>query len=281
MTAITDWARYFTPTAAHRHLGLYCLGVGQQTGRSAPLETRVLDCYAAVLIRHGEGTLTWADEPNGVQLRSPVMFWLFPGLAHAYAPAAKGWSELWVLFDGIAPRSYEELGYLSRARPVQTLNKSSHIPDIFEQVVECGHDLTPHADVEAAALIHRLLVQAKQEIAADPDTPVRSSLVARLQADACTPLSIEEHARRLGVSVPLLREAVRAAGGQNPKELILQSRLTEAKALLAETSLPIHRIAEEIGYADAAYFTRLFTKRVGVPPRVFRHQQVRLRRRVS
>lgn len=277
MTVITDWARYFTPTAAHRHLGLYCLGVGRQTGRSAPLETRALDCYAAVLIRHGEGRLSWTGEPSGVPLRSPVLFWLFPGLCHAYAPAAKGWSELWVLFDGIGPRSYEELGYLSRLRPVQTLDESSQIPGIFEQVVKCGHDPAPHADVEAAALIHRLLVQAKQEIAVDPDTPVQLSLVASLQADACTPLSIEEHARRLGVSVPVLRGAVRAAGGQNPKELILQSRLTEAKALLAETSLPIYRVAEEVGYDDAAYFTRLFTKRVGVPPRVFRHQQVGLR----
>jgi AraC-like DNA-binding protein len=278
MTAMTDWARYFTPTAAHRHLGLYCLGVGLQTGRSAPLETRVLDCYAAVLIRNGAGQLSWPDEPNGVQLRSPAMFWLFPGLSHAYAPAAQGWSELWVLFDGIAPRSYGELGYLNPTQPVQTLTTTSGVPDIFERLVECGQDLAPHADVEAAALIHRLLVQAKQESIEDPESPVRSSLVARLQADACTPLTIEEHARRLGVSVPLLRDAVRAAGGQNPKELILQSRLTEAKALLAETSLPVHRVAQEIGYADAAYFTRLFTKRVGVPPRVFRQQQVRLRR---
>jgi AraC-like DNA-binding protein len=34
-------------------------------------------------------------------------------------------------------------------------------------------------------------------------------------------------------------------------------------------------VARRVGYADAGYFSRLFTRRVGITPSVFRDQQAR------
>lgn len=79
----------------------------------------------------------------------------------------------------------------------------------------------------------------------------------------------------MGVTVPTLRSIIRRDSGVTPKELILQTRLARAQELLAASQLPIHQIARQIGYDDSAYFSRLFTERVGVPPRVFRRQQAR------
>lgn len=83
---------YFTPSPAHRHLGLYCLGVGWQDGTTAPVPSRVLDSYAAVLVHRGQGTLSSGLEPAR-QVDGPTLFWLFPGLTHSYAPDRHGWSE--------------------------------------------------------------------------------------------------------------------------------------------------------------------------------------------
>ncbi|WP_328995394.1 helix-turn-helix transcriptional regulator [Kribbella sp. NBC_01245] len=55
-----------------------------------------------------------------------------------------------------------------------------------------------------------------------------------------------------------------------PQELILGVRLNEAKALLTGSTLTIATIAHRIGYDDPAYFSRLFTTRVGQSPRTFR-----------
>ena len=67
-----------------------------------------------------------------------------------------------------------------------------------------------------------------------------------------------------------LREGVRSAAGVTPQEVILTTRLNTAKALLAETDAPVAAIAREVGYEDPAYFSRLFTSRVGQSPRAFR-----------
>jgi AraC-like DNA-binding protein len=67
-----------------------------------------------------------------------------------------------------------------------------------------------------------------------------------------------------------LRAAVRNAAGTTPQEVILTTRMNQAKALLAESELPVAVIAREVGYEDPAYFSRLFSTRVGQPPRMFR-----------
>lgn len=57
---------------------------------------------------------------------------------------------------------------------------------------------------------------------------------------------------------------------------IIQGRLElEARRRLAYTTVPIHRIAADLGFLDPAYFSRFFRRRTGTSPRQFRgeHQQ--------
>ncbi|MCM3691895.1 response regulator transcription factor [Neobacillus niacini] len=43
-------------------------------------------------------------------------------------------------------------------------------------------------------------------------------------------------------------------------EYVTKIRIDKAKALLTETNLPIYRIAVELGFSDAAYFSKVFLK---------------------
>ncbi|GAA4923824.1 hypothetical protein GCM10023237_51390 [Streptomyces coeruleoprunus] len=72
-----------------------------------------------------------------------------------------------------------------------------------------------------------------------------------------------------------LRTAVRRTAGCSPKDYLLSVRLGRAKELLATTDLPVSAVARRVGYDDPAYFSRLFTRRVGTPPVRFRAQQSR------
>ena len=47
---------------------------------------------------------------------------------------------------------------------------------------------------------------------------------------------------------------------------VIQKRITEAKKLLNDTTMPISTIASKVGYDNYSYFTRLFKKEVGVTP---------------
>lgn len=53
-------------------------------------------------------------------------------------------------------------------------------------------------------------------------------------------------------------------------EFIKQIRLEKAKELLMQTNEPINEIAYKVGYSDANYFSRSFSKNYGIPPSQFR-----------
>lgn len=53
-------------------------------------------------------------------------------------------------------------------------------------------------------------------------------------------------------------------------EYITKVRIDKAKELLKETKLPVKEIASMVGYADYAYFTRVFKKEVGTSPNQYR-----------
>lgn len=260
--ATTSWARYLTPSPAHWRLGLVCLGAGSQAGRLPPVHERTLDCHAAVLVNRGEGRLRTAAGP--ISLRAPVLFWLFPSVEHSYGPTAAGWSERWVLFAGGAASAYEELGMLDRRRPAEAVSAAP--ARAFERLLRvCARDDDPQRDAAAAAATHELLIAAARA----RDTG-GSAVLAGLRAGALQPRSISEHARALGLSVAALRAAVQHEAGCSPKQFLLQVRLSEAKTLLADSDLAVARIATRVGYDDADYFSRLFTRHVGVAPSAFR-----------
>lgn len=68
----------------------------------------------------------------------------------------------------------------------------------------------------------------------------------------------------------------RLAGEQSSyRELLDHQRSERACWLLQNTSLPVERIAERLGYADPSNFSRSFRRWVGLTPREFRRQSDR------
>ena len=108
------------------------------------------------------------------------------------------------------------------------------------------------------------------------DTPLgrHRQLVARFRAAIESGFrdnrSIPEYAKSLQVSESSLRNACLKATGQPPIHLVHARLLLEAKRQLYYTARPVSEIAYELGFDDAAYFTRFFTRRAGISPRAFR-----------
>ena len=54
-------------------------------------------------------------------------------------------------------------------------------------------------------------------------------------------------------------------------ELLRDLRMRVAASLLAETGLPVKRVAEQAGFQSRSAFARAFTQHAGVSPRAFRN----------
>jgi AraC family transcriptional activator of pobA len=108
------------------------------------------------------------------------------------------------------------------------------------------------------------------------DTPMgrQRQLVARfrtaIEAGFRGNRSIPDYAKGLQVSDSSLRNACLRATGQPPIHLVHARVLLEAKRQLYYTAQPVSEIAYALGFDDAAYFTRFFTRRAGKSPRAFR-----------
>lgn len=89
--------------------------------------------------------------------------------------------------------------------------------------------------------------------------------------------SVAEYARALGASPPTLTRAVRAALGKPPGEVVLDRVLLEAMRCLTYTGAGVAQVADELGFADPAYFARFFKARTGMTATAFRRERAWLR----
>jgi len=82
--------------------------------------------------------------------------------------------------------------------------------------------------------------------------------------------AVSAYATLLATSVSRLRRACLTVTGQSPVELLHLRVLVEAERLLRYTSMPVTQVAYHLGFEDPAYFSRFFSRRMAVSPRVFR-----------
>lgn len=82
---------------------------------------------------------------------------------------------------------------------------------------------------------------------------------------------LAEYAALLQTSESRLRRACLAITGQSPIDLVHLRLLLEAERQLRYTSMSVTQVAYHLGFDDPAYFSRFFTRRMGMSPRAFRH----------
>lgn len=77
---------------------------------------------------------------------------------------------------------------------------------------------------------------------------------------------VARYANVLGISATHLGRVLRAAIGSTPRATINARLVLEARRQLAYTSRPIQQIADDLGFSDPAYFTRVVQRETGLSP---------------
>ena len=83
-------------------------------------------------------------------------------------------------------------------------------------------------------------------------------------------MSQTELAKKTGYTTAHLSRLLKNNTGNNFKQLLQQRKLQQAAYYLENTTLTTERIIEKIGYENSAYFYRVFEKKYGCSPRVYR-----------
>ena len=96
--------------------------------------------------------------------------------------------------------------------------------------------------------------------------------IARLDQRYFTNDTVKDYAAELGVTTTHLTRVCRQTAGKPATRIIQEKTLEEAKFMLRETNQKINLISADLGFASPAYFTRVFSDRVGQSPKSFRNQ---------
>ena len=82
-------------------------------------------------------------------------------------------------------------------------------------------------------------------------------------------ISLNTVAEYLNLSAGYLSILFKKETGQNFIDYLIQLRMEKAKELLRTTELKIYEVSKMVGYENIYYFSRIFSKMVGVSPKQY------------
>ena len=87
-------------------------------------------------------------------------------------------------------------------------------------------------------------------------------------------ITIDLLCQRFFCSKSTLTNAFKKAYGETINDFLTRTRLDAAGKLLDKTDVPINAIAEQCGFSDQSYFTKVFIRKYGMTPRQYRQQNL-------
>lgn len=238
---------------------------------------RTLTSLVMIYLTRGRGEFETAASGLHTVGSGDVLI-LLPGQWHRYRPdPATGWDEYWIECDGPRLRHLLSLRPLNPDRPVLHLGPDEAVQDLFLQAIELLRHEPPDfpflLGATAELLLARLFSALKRR---EPEIRRTSDIIRKacvwLTRDTTQRQDLHRLAAQLNLSYSTFRRLFRTHTGFSPRQYVLEFHLRRASDLLTQTTRPISRIADELGFESVFYFSRFFKQRTGVSPLAFRKQ---------
>ncbi len=241
-------------------------------------QTNVCSAYWRLYVNSSAGA--------SARLSDGKLYPLGPGAAH-FIPAWIRWDcvnrepvdHLYVHFDLVGVPGALLRDALPAPRSLPLTPALSGVVDGLRAALAAGSWLRPSALFSAKAAVDAALADLVASLPEDTasrlfaplrgGSPVAPALVA-IENDLGSELTNPELARRCGCSVDHFVRLFRRHVGQTPAQYVLERRVAAAGQALAFSDEPIDAIAERLGFPDRFYFSRVFGRRMGVPPAAYR-----------
>ena len=220
----------------------------------------------------GQGRITIAGLTRGYTAHNAVF--IPPGIMHGFeaGPSVFGTA---VFFgrgcDVTLPKQPVHL----RIREVHAQQEMNILLDSIQREMDSDTPAHERATRHYLGLLGVWLERQDRKAAGDTPKPdATRRLVARyttlLERDFRSGMGVADFAAALGVTPTHLTRCCNAASGRSASALLQDRRIFEARKLLTETTTPVGRIATDLGFNSAAYFTRAFQNLTGKSPTAFR-----------
>lgn len=231
------------------------------------------DQYILIYCIEGEGDIYLHD--TAYVLKANSYFIIPRNVPHRYTSyGANSWSIYWVHFSGeLAPLIYSRFAPDGEPAVVAVPYDEARIK-LFEQIFHLVEHSYNEREMEVLnfnllAFVNSLIYHAEANPAIHKDDVVGSS-IAFMKKHLREKFSIEDLAQQQGISVSHYARIFKQKTGTSPINYFNQLKVQKACQHLYFTDRTIKEISVELGMDDQYYFSRLFTKVIGVSPAHYR-----------
>ncbi len=238
---------------------------------------RRLEEYQMVYIANGKGTFE-TEHTAAVAVQQGALLLLFPNVWHRYRPLEKeGWEEFWVGFDGHFAEYLMRQDCFSPNNPVLNIGFNVEFLTIFIRLIATvQNEGIAFRQISSCLVIQLLgLVYASALLSEKTNTRQEAAVRAiryKIHQDWDKNLDMEQLAKEQNISYALFRKSFKERLGTSPGQYHLQLKIEKAASMLKETAFSIATIAQNTGFESEFYFSRIFKKKMGVSPGIYRKQ---------
>jgi AraC-like DNA-binding protein len=229
--------------------------------------------YNLHIVLDGKGYLH--TEGKRYELTKGQGFLYGPGIRQWYhSDASEPWSIRWIHFFG--ERLEELLGGKGLDEPwLFALSELPPVVALFDRLLALGRSYRLEDEYAMASTLYEILTRL--QIMSDRlNVPVNQAadkiraVANYVRAHSSEPFTIEQAAALAGYSTHYFSRKFGQTFGKSFPDFLLESRLIQAKRLLASTRLPVKQIALETGFSQSSYFSSCFRRMEGLTPLQFR-----------
>lgn len=219
------------------------------------------------------GTGTVQEDDNIFYPHEGEIYYLRSGHNHFYYSDDKNpWTKVWVNFEGNLADDI--------AKSYNLVKSHFYAPELKQYFMRM-YDISRNAEGTRSISDKIILIFTEiMQMLASKYFEQKNNNISQIAKDTKEKLddisdyriTLNEAIKSLAYSKCHIIREFKGAYGITPYEYLLNKRFNIAKAMLENTNMSVSSIAEKLGFCDAHYFSRCFSKRFGVSPSIYRKQ---------
>lgn len=254
-------------------MGYYPKAENHFKKRETPIEDFIL-----IYCIDGEG---WYEISGELHMVPSNSFFILPaGIKHSYgADSSNPWTIYWCHFKGTLAKAYST--HACRPYKISPTSNSRirERNDLFEEIfASLDRSLTADSIRYASALLHhylatlRYLPEYRGVLGSGENEDIVDATIHFLKENVEKALTLPQIAEYSGLSSSYLSAIFKKRTGQAPLTYFNHLKIRQACRLLTDTDMKLNSICHKVGISDPYYFSRLFSKTIGMSPSEYRRR---------
>lgn len=231
--------------------------------------------YVLIYCIDGQGWFSIGDKRW--QVKKNQYFILPAGEPHSYGADGEGWTIYWIHFRGLHADIYSRDAQQPRDINITLNSRVNNRNSIFDEIF---NTLEAGLGIEnlryASSLLHhylasmRYLEQYRKSVKQTDEKTIVEAAIHFMRENLEKRITLQDVLRYVGYSPSHFSMLFKRATGMSTLSYFNKLKVEHACHLLTHTDMKVNQIGYKLGFQDSLYFSRLFSKAMGVSPRQYR-----------